>query len=437
MPTPIFPPTPAASTEIPAQERPWTSSSSSLESSLVLPPPALQSAAEHGTHSPPGSVSTKPTIPLESINGRSCKQAGSASTKKRRSAALEAEPFILPSPPTRSCRIIQMKPPPPESAVHPSSKRRKTAMTSPSNPQSIHALSSSLASPSGHVNNPGKSTKRSIRKTAHSLIERRRRSKMNDAFSTLKNMVPACRSGDDGKEMHKLDVLNAGIEYLGYLESCLQRMNEMEWPGKTRKPASQDMDRDGLDMREGDMEDFSPSSASESMERQENVQGQQSYYPHKGVRGEKWERRARPNDDHPPSSPRTCSCPCPSHPRNGGDAHIKLLPSPPLPPPLSLDVEPQPNLTDATCPNKNPVRETDRDQEEATSTAAALLMLTSIDRRGNTTNSSSNINLNTITDPAPANSPVTDPISPTPRVRKPFPTSTIRGGLSVRDLLLK
>lgn len=41
------------------------------------------------------------------------------------------------------------------------------------------------------------------RKTAHSLIERRRRSKMNEEFATLKSMVPACNSGD----MHKLTIL--------------------------------------------------------------------------------------------------------------------------------------------------------------------------------------------------------------------------------------
>jgi hypothetical protein len=38
------------------------------------------------------------------------------------------------------------------------------------------------------------------RKTAHSLIERRRRSKMNEEFGVLKDMIPAC----NGQDMHKL-----------------------------------------------------------------------------------------------------------------------------------------------------------------------------------------------------------------------------------------
>ena len=40
------------------------------------------------------------------------------------------------------------------------------------------------------------------RKTAHSLIERRRRSKMNEEFGALKNLIPACTG-----EMHKLAIL--------------------------------------------------------------------------------------------------------------------------------------------------------------------------------------------------------------------------------------
>ena len=44
------------------------------------------------------------------------------------------------------------------------------------------------------------------RKTAHSLIERRRRSKMNEEFGTLKDMIPACK----GHEMHKLAILQVG-----------------------------------------------------------------------------------------------------------------------------------------------------------------------------------------------------------------------------------
>ena len=50
-------------------------------------------------------------------------------------------------------------------------------------------------------------SKKSARKTAHSLIERRRRSKMNEEFGVLKNMIPACH----GQEMHKLAILQVSI----------------------------------------------------------------------------------------------------------------------------------------------------------------------------------------------------------------------------------
>jgi type IV secretory pathway TrbL component len=45
------------------------------------------------------------------------------------------------------------------------------------------------------------------RKTAHSLIERRRRSKMNEEFGVLKQMIPACKDQD----MHKLAILQVKI----------------------------------------------------------------------------------------------------------------------------------------------------------------------------------------------------------------------------------
>ena len=46
--------------------------------------------------------------------------------------------------------------------------------------------------------------KKMARKTAHSVIERRRRSKMNEEFAVLKDMIPACKD----QEMHKLAILS-------------------------------------------------------------------------------------------------------------------------------------------------------------------------------------------------------------------------------------
>lgn len=48
--------------------------------------------------------------------------------------------------------------------------------------------------------------KKVARKTAHSLIERRRRSRMNEEFATLKSLIPACQ----GQDMHKLSILQVG-----------------------------------------------------------------------------------------------------------------------------------------------------------------------------------------------------------------------------------
>jgi hypothetical protein len=68
--------------------------------------------------------------------------------------------------------------------------------------------SSTTAQPAGGKKNSGKGTtaagRKIARKTAHSLIERRRRSKMNEEFGVLKDMIPACQ----GQDMHKLAILS-------------------------------------------------------------------------------------------------------------------------------------------------------------------------------------------------------------------------------------
>lgn len=56
------------------------------------------------------------------------------------------------------------------------------------------------------------------RKTAHSLIERRRRSKMNEEFGVLKDMIPACA----GQEMHKLAILQVSCAYVIYHSTTLR-----------------------------------------------------------------------------------------------------------------------------------------------------------------------------------------------------------------------
>ena len=91
------------------------------------------------------------------------------------------------------------------------------------------------------------------RKTAHSLIERRRRSKMNEEFGVLKDMIPACA----GQEMHKLAILQvssmmivcfgydaniiiqASIEYMRYLEKCLAEVQGEQRGFTTEASATQ------------------------------------------------------------------------------------------------------------------------------------------------------------------------------------------------------
>ena len=59
---------------------------------------------------------------------------------------------------------------------------------------------------------------------------------MNEEFGVLKNMVPACKA----MEMPKLAILQAGIEYIQYMESCVAQLKaENEGKGKVGTPRVQ------------------------------------------------------------------------------------------------------------------------------------------------------------------------------------------------------
>lgn len=187
MPRAKFPPTPGTSTGPTAQEK-----ANDMESSFILPPAAMN-------RSPP----TSPVIQR--------KRTLSGSTKNKEE---------LPPPPSRARKIIQMKPK--EEAPAPA----VPATSKTTSPKRKQPAASSAAG------------RKIARKTAHSIIERRRRSKMNEEFGVLKDMIPAC----SGVEMHKLAILQAGIEYVKYLQGCVDKLQDDRRPHRRR---GEEDDEDG------------------------------------------------------------------------------------------------------------------------------------------------------------------------------------------------
>lgn len=201
MPRPNLPPTPAASTEIQGMKG---TPLSPREKPFKLGPPAIAP-----------------------------KQASGVLPETSRPQSYRNANFALPPPPTRSRTIIQMKP-----KEKSSENLGKAAPTQRSPKASTKKANCGSTSASGGTKKQPSSTsvagKKIARKTAHSVIERRRRSKMNEEFATLKDMIPACTD----QEMHKLAILQvrrcanghgatelitqkASIDYLRYLEQCI------------------------------------------------------------------------------------------------------------------------------------------------------------------------------------------------------------------------
>lgn len=225
MSPPVLPPTPKPSTDIAAKPAPVLSG---VELAFSLPPPALGSiAASNSKVAPdPGfgpSVSSSspslngyrplsPTSPTVAAGAKSPTD-DQASKKRRRPSTSEkpksqppaqkrkTEEITLPPPPSRARKIIQMRPRQ-SSSSGANNVGGAQAQTPPLEPK--RSRKTSKTDKSG---DDGKSTtaagRKTARKTAHSLIERRRRFKMNEEFGVLKGMIPACR----GVEMHKLAIL--------------------------------------------------------------------------------------------------------------------------------------------------------------------------------------------------------------------------------------
>ncbi|KAM0242734.1 hypothetical protein ACHAPO_001156 [Fusarium lateritium] len=177
-----------------------------------------------GTTSP---GTTYPMQPAETVKAR-----------RRSSAARDAKDnsFALPPPPTRSRKIIQMKPRQEGSSDNTNKEKSKSTgkSSAAAKATATAANSKAAAAPLGEAATDDKTRKKQpsatsaagrkiARKTAHSLIERRRRSKMNEEFAVLKGMIPAC-TGD----MHKLSILQASIEYIRYLEDCVSKLKAQQ-----------------------------------------------------------------------------------------------------------------------------------------------------------------------------------------------------------------
>lgn len=184
-----LPPTPSMSGEFIIKDQ------SSMEGpdTLSLPPAVLTVDNESRRPSKSDNFLNCPASPtspdLMAVEHKQPPRRASAAPKRR------LDDLDLPPPPTRTRKIIQMKPKPQD----PKPAGGKQAKDNGKAPTNASQANSKKKQPSA----TSASGRKMARKTAHSLIERRRRSKMNEEFATLKDMIPACH----GQEMHKLAIL--------------------------------------------------------------------------------------------------------------------------------------------------------------------------------------------------------------------------------------
>lgn len=189
-----MPPTPAPSTDITGKNG---ANAPHLEAGFTLPPAALASRGSVASSSGPSEAASdssyRPLSPASPVATQKSSHSRKRSSTTAQQSIITKDDYSLPPPPTRSRKIIQMKP---------------KDTQDPPKPQTEANGAKAAAGTAGgakrkQAGNTTAAGRKIARKTAHSLIERRRRSKMNEEFGVLKDMIPACRN----QEMHKLAIL--------------------------------------------------------------------------------------------------------------------------------------------------------------------------------------------------------------------------------------
>lgn len=178
MPRPNPPPTPGSSSDIRGKEGAHAAGLGTFN----LPPTAYPDDRDRSSSTPSNNGSDSSYRPV----------SPGLPSKRPAGAIISKEDFELPPPPTRSRKIIQMKP---QADATVETEAAAVVAQQPGKPQAGGKRKSGAGTTAAG--------RKIARKTAHSLIERRRRSKMNEEFGVLKDMIPACK----GQEMHKLAIL--------------------------------------------------------------------------------------------------------------------------------------------------------------------------------------------------------------------------------------
>ncbi|ATY63544.1 HLH transcription factor, putative [Cordyceps militaris CM01] len=424
MPRPGLPPTPGSSTDLKAKD--GVNQLASLHLAFELPPPAIHDAARTspGKLSPGSSAAhhsqhhqhhhqhmSPPSYPMqaaETVKARRRSSAATRETKDNSSSSNNSSTntaFALPPPPTRSRKIIQMKPRQDDAAAAADASAAKESTGKPAAGKAAKSAANAGASGSGAAAAGGggggaKAGKKQpsatsaagrkiARKTAHSLIERRRRSKMNEEFAVLKNMIPAC-TGD----MHKLAILQASIEYIRYLEDCVSQLKAQHGsehrgdvsasgnPLPSIREFHPTFHGEPADVDMSDSEAVSPTfTARRASEDQHNHNHHHYPAPAAPTHQPSVSPALHPQDARPRHHSYSSSSAVPDY-RHHGSFTLSATPSPAFGPQRHGPYARSSTSTSAstvTSPALNPQTELD---QEAT---AALLMLNN-DRRGTTAN---------------------------------------------------
>ena len=186
----------------------------SLCTTFELLPPALHDPVQFrntaaSSYSPP----SPPLYPMSAVETvRARRRLTAASAAAARASQSQDGGVTLPPPPTRTRKIINIKVPKGAAVESSGTTASKGKGGKGAHVEANGASKHTSRAPDGQQEGNGKQPSASSaagrkmsRRTAHTIIERRRRCRMNEEFAKLKGMIPACTG-----EMHKLSILQVG-----------------------------------------------------------------------------------------------------------------------------------------------------------------------------------------------------------------------------------
>ncbi len=189
---------------------------------------------------------------------------------------------------------------------------------------------------------------------------------MNDEFDVLKGLIPACtEEGGGPRDMHKLEILKASVEYIRYLKDCIASLESSDHSQEQVRTTTTHRDEDGDEVMQGMDTDTSDPESS-----------RQPVVEHAEIPIDPQLKDCPPTSFNPPPTPKLSPALLPQRDHRQYSFSSASTFSPPLPPPRhGNEYHWHSGASTSSSTYTSPVLAPQAEQDQGNGPAMALLML--------------------------------------------------------------